>query len=644
MSKELDELFAEYQQKKDIKTLDQIADLLIANKEPKTYTKDQLKTIKTMQDMRLIGKSQEDGSFSRGEIERTNITKKDKKLNNVTEKTSGSAEGFMISQTNKDIKLGKTPISYMVKQGAPIEHLVEVTGARFYNRFAGQLGNVTAKTRLFETEGQKHTGSRMFDNYQHYYNADKTITPKITEDGRVQSEEKEIKGYIATLVTAKFLHDWDAVGYGPNSGILDQKLKRDERNLYPNAKIDPGNSLSFIPRDSDYEDTSVVLGISTNLKNNISKHPNTFHTNPALDFIDPNDVTKLRTELGAMKTAIETIYPGFDNRDLLMGEMTYKEISAHPKPYKQMAKTIEAIVKTSDEELQHLIYSNIPEQINEMPVKKTQDQIFEQLKTRRDLMANLYAPEVEYMKLYRETKNAGESINFEELKAQARTNVNEATHSPNTTTIELSKALKDDIIDESKQIAIASLLSKDNKALGEKMLLEMNQQNIDISDITFTLPKQLNEDAIKSLSKVLIEIKEPKQQEIFIAGVYESNYRVKLGLEALKLLSGDKEKSDQLMQRFGENERNAISSVSSNLFSKYNRRVSIHPDDELSSQGVVNIKPKPKNNNKSPSVSDVLKFLGSPFASSKTHITDTDSSTTLSSAPNSSLSKKPLSR
>jgi hypothetical protein len=639
MPEELDKLFAEYQQNKDIKTLDNIAKLLKASKEQKTYTKDQLKTIKTMQDMRLIGKSQEDGSFSRGEIERTNILRRDKNLDNVTEKTSGSATGAMFSDENNSI-------SYMVKYGTPIEHLVEVTGARFYNRFAGKLGNITAKTRLFETGGQKHTGSRMFDNYQHYYNADKTITPKITEDGRVSSGDKEIKGYIATLVTAKFLHDWDAVGYGPNSGILNQKLDREnERNLYPNAKIDPGNSLSFIPRDSDYEDTSVALGISTNLKNNISKHPNTFHTNPALDFIDPNDVSKLRPELGAIKTAIETIYPGFDNRDLLMGEMTYKEISAHPKPYKQMAKTIEAIVKTSDEELQHLIYSNIPEQINGMPVKETQEQIFKQLKTRRDLMAKLYAPEVEYMKLYREAKNSGEAIDFEGLKTQAKA----ATPRPNTATIKLSEALKEEINHESKQIAVASLISEKHKTLGENMLLEMTKNNKDISYVTRILPEQLNEDVIKSLSKVLIKIKEPKQQEIFIAGVYESNDRVKLGLEALKLLSGDKEKGDQLMQRFGENEKNAISSVhkkavSSNLFSKYKRRVSIHPDDELSSQVVVNIKSRPKNNNKSPSVSDVLKFLGSPFASSKTHITDTDSSTTLSSTPNSSISKKPLSR
>ena len=328
-----------------------------------------------------------------------------------------------------------------------------------------------------------------------------------------------------------------------------------------------------------------------------------------------------------------------------MGEMTYKEISAHPKPYKQMAKTIEAIVKTSDEELQHLIYSNIPEQINGMPVKETQEQIFKQLKTRRDLMAKLYAPEVEYMKLYREAKNSGEAIDFEGLKTQAKA----ATPRPNTATIKLSEALKEEINHESKQIAVASLISEKHKTLGENMLLEMTKNNKDISYVTRILPEQLNEDVIKSLSKVLIKIKEPKQQEIFIAGVYESNDRVKLGLEALKLLSGDKEKGDQLMQRFGENEKNAISSVhkkavSSNLFSKYKRRVSIHPDDELSSQVVVNIKSRPKNNNKSPSVSDVLKFLGSPFASSKTHITDTDSSTTLSSTPNSSISKKPLSR
>ena len=100
-----------------------------------------------MQTMRIIGKFK-DGHFTKGEIERTQTRLEDKNLEIRGTKTSGAEAGFTLSTARKKTTGEKISTKFLVKKGTPEDHLKEITGARFYEAFSGEFGNLTSKTRL----------------------------------------------------------------------------------------------------------------------------------------------------------------------------------------------------------------------------------------------------------------------------------------------------------------------------------------------------------------------------------------------------------------------------------------------------------------------------------------------------------------
>ncbi len=557
----IDDLFLNYNETKDIHILDEIAVRLIEGEKPKNIKAENPKlysrVVKTMQEMRIIGK-EKDGAFTRAELERTYISTEKKGLNVTKVKTSGSAEGKILSQDTNSSK----SLSYIVKKGAPTEHLVEVIGARFYQRFGGQQGVVTAKTRLVsEPEQEMQTGSRIMENYADYYSYGKNHSiPKLQNNKVVINgarDTSEVKGFIPTLVVARFIQDFDAVGYGANSGLINKAAQKNGRKLYKSAKIDPGNSFGFVPLYFPEENetfSKLSLGVSTNLQNILS-NKSTFHTHIPLDYIDPNDITKLRPELGLVKDAIEHIHPNFDTRDLLMGEMTYKEISQHFKPYKQMAKTITSIANTADEELEELVKYNIPNVINGERVEAKKEFILEELKTRRDLLKQIYAKEIEFTKLYYQAKSNGQQIDFEALKEQAELQV-QTNPTKALKPIVLSNLQKKELESEADNILCTaitlysneqvmdnrSLASKNyvpNLDLAKKMMKAMIKDNVDISSIVGYVPKKLLVGELKeTMVELLKEMPANYPVREFIKAL-PKEIKVEVAVDACKLLEED---------------------------------------------------------------------------------------------------------
>lgn len=519
----IDNLFIEYKETKDLNILLEIAPLLANGERPNNFIKnnpeDYNKIIKRMVRSGLIGK-EKDGVFTAKENDRTFFKQSEKGLEEIYMKPSGAAEGFIASQNEDTKKTDKEPTSYLIKEGSPTDHLLEVTGARFYRHFAGNLGSITAKTRLVEYGDEVGTGSRMIEGYSDFFRNEK---PEITPDGKVMSGDKEVKGYIANLVVAKFIQDFDALGYGPNLGMQQEKISPGaKRNLHSAIKIDPGNSFGFIPKKIIEHDpdnppsfvnvrnsTAVFLGISTNIQN-ATMNKTTFNTTLPLDFVDPNDPLKLRSELGAFKDAVLHVHPNIDTRDILLDGMTYAKISQHQKPYTQMAKTLEAIARSSDETLSQLIYENMPDVINQENVKGTKDNIFRELKKRREIIKELYAQEIEYVDLYRKEKKLGHEINFEELKARAAENVAKKAFKTRSY-IPINNYFKDELEVYTSEVLLTTLEeNQQGKAndieLAEKMMLTMIKKDQDFSEVLYNITEETKEKYQENFRNLLLRM------------------------------------------------------------------------------------------------------------------------------------------
>ena len=482
----LDDLFKEDLQQKSANNLAEIAERLSKGERaskfkaenPKFYDKQILK----MQKMGLLGKLK-NSQYTEGERTRLQMSEQEKGLDIHASKTSGAAEGEVLSQASPKSGHNKAT-KYVVKEGKPSDHLRELAGAVFYAHFSGEQGTQTAKTRLVADQGQKiRTGSRWLDDFTTYHAAQKL--PNIV-DGKVTLEDGEVKGYIPMLVVAKFIQDFDCIGSSANAGYLKTpRIREDGSKLYTNVKIDPGRSFGFLDQ-SQANLSDISIGVVSHLTRKMADEK--FHTTIPLDFIDPDSPTSLRPELDGLKLAIENAYPNLDPRDLLLGEMTYAEIAANPKTYHQMAKTIAAIVNAGDEELRNLI-ELVPSSINGEEVSEFKEQLFQQMLVRREMMHKLYPHEVEYMELYHQANLDGKQVGFEELKAQAARRVKRKA-APEVS-MPLSETLKVDVQDATSELLIAAI-AHGNQALAESLLTK----SPDLNNISTLNPTKIEQTAL----------------------------------------------------------------------------------------------------------------------------------------------------
>jgi hypothetical protein len=453
------------------KNLEEIAKLLMegerAEKFKQNHPKFYNKQIKRMQQIGLLGK-EKDNIFTPGENQRLEMNEQEKGLNISSIKSSGSAIGEIREQDKaKEGHSKKT--KYMLKQAElnnnnernNVNILREISGARFYANFSH--GVEVAKTRIVKrTNGQIEIGSRWIDGFSTYYSSGDI--PELI-DGKVitASNNFEIKGYIPMLVTAKFIQDFDCIGWGSNARYLNTpKTRVNGSKVYTNAKIDPGRAFGFLDNEDKEGTSDISLGVLYHVQQKMAGKD--FHTHLPLDFIDPDNPLKLRSDLGSIKLAIEYYYPNFDTRDLLMGEMTYAEISNHPKTYNQMAKSVDLIASSSEDDLKDLI-DLVPNYLNQEDLTKYKEEMLAQLITRRNIMRKLYAQEIEYMKLYNQALIEGNKINFEAMKAQAAL---QAKATP-ASSMPMSKTLRSDIL-KINNILLSELIASHNTDLVAKII------------------------------------------------------------------------------------------------------------------------------------------------------------------------------
>ncbi len=371
-----------------------------------------------MNAMGLIGKEQR-WVLGLGELDRTQMSYVQKKLLLVEPLPTVGGSGGRIHQQIITKRPSKPVTRYFIKpeddsDNSPIPK--EIWGARLYAFFAGPRGTKMAKTRLVSRLGDiasddLHLGSRWLDHFESYYTSDHDpLMLSIKDDKVIASQDGKnytIKGFIAMLVVARFIEDFDCLGWGSNAGFINDARSLPNGDVaYQNAKIDPAQALDF-----EHLSMPVIFHLQQKIMN---KH---FHTHLPIAFIDPHNM-KLRSNLGSINS-LEHFYPQFDTRDLLLGSMTYREISEHPKLYHEMAKTIESIVNGRDEDLLMLLHHNMPSFVNGRDLAETQQVLFDQLVKRKKFMGELYAQEVEYVRLHRELKQAGHAISFADMKQYA---------------------------------------------------------------------------------------------------------------------------------------------------------------------------------------------------------------------------------
>jgi hypothetical protein len=259
-------------------------------------------------------------------------------------------------------------------------YYLEALGARFYQHFATDY--IMPETFFVDDEeGETNIASTWIDNFIPY----KETTPSI-KDGKIMLGDKEIEGYISAAITAQFINDQDFIGL-TNAGFVAQK----DSKTYKNVKIDPGKSFSFLNIDN------LKLGFVAHFTRLIADDGRRFHAQIPLDFLKMNEPNKLDERFLLISEVINLYYPEFDSRDLLIGEITYAEISKHPKLYHQMAETITSIIKLTDEDLLHLIHDGMPEDIDGEDLFEIKTIIFNTLKERQKVMHQLYKEEVKYI-------------------------------------------------------------------------------------------------------------------------------------------------------------------------------------------------------------------------------------------------------
>ncbi len=371
-----------------------------------------------MNAMGLIGKEQ-GWLLGPGELDRTQISYVQKQLQLVEQFPTVGSSGGRIHQQVIAKRPNKPPTQYFIKpeddsDNSPISK--EIWGARLYAFFAGPRGTKMAKTRLIHQLGDiasndLHLGSRWLDHFESYYTSDyDALILSIKDDNIIAAKDGKnytIKGFIPMLVVARFIEDFDCLGWGSNAGFINNARSLPNGDIiYPNAKIDPAQALDF-----EHLSMPVIFHLQQRIMN---KH---FHTHLPIAFIDPSNM-RLRSNLGSINS-LEHFYPQFDTRDLLIGSMTYREVSEHPKLYHEMAKTIESIVNGRDEDLLMLLHHNMPNSVNGRDLAETQHVLFDQLLKRKKFMGELYAQELEYVRLHRELKQAGHVISFTDMKRYA---------------------------------------------------------------------------------------------------------------------------------------------------------------------------------------------------------------------------------
>lgn len=302
----------------------------------------------------------------------------------------------------------QNPIKYLIKSTEiNSNYYLETLGARFYRFFSSD--SIVAKTQLINLDNSNvRVGSSWIDDFTPY----KDNTPYIKNNKiviNIENQEKEIAGYISALITARFIDDQDVVGLGVNAGY--------NRYTYQNIKIDPGRSFGFMNLDDS------KLSIAAYFTKKIVEDGMKFHGYVPLGFLEINNPLNLDQRFVQTSTFIDYYYPEYDTRDLLIGEITYNEILEKQSLYNQMASTIEKLVTMTKEELSLLIGYHMPKKVNGEYLGKVKKKIFKQLLERQKVMQQLYAKEIEYMKLYR----ANPFLRFNKLKILAQSNINYIT-------------------------------------------------------------------------------------------------------------------------------------------------------------------------------------------------------------------------
>lgn len=292
-------------------------------------------------------------------------------------------------------------IRYLIKStNINLRYYLEALGARFYKFFASN--SVMAKTKLISLKDNNiKVGSFWIDDFTPY----KDNIPYIKDDKiviNISDQEKEINGYISMLITSRFIDDQDVIGLGVNAGY--------DKRTYQNIKIDPGKSFGFL---NLYD---AKLSIAAHFTKIIINDGMRFHGYIPLGFLEMNNPSKLDSRFIKTSSFIRYYYPKFDTRDLLMGEITYNSVSQNQNLYNQMAISVEKIASMTKEELSLLIGHYMPTKINGEYLGKIKKKLFKQLLKRQIVMQQLYAKEIEYIKLYRSNPD----LDFNTLKRFSR--------------------------------------------------------------------------------------------------------------------------------------------------------------------------------------------------------------------------------
>lgn len=307
-------------------------------------------------------------------------------------------------------------------------YLMEFLGARFYQYFS-QNSKVAEVKFIKMSDGSLNLASKWVNNYHAY---DSSSAPKIQGDQlviNVDGSNHNIEGVIQALVLARFIGDYDCVGNidaSANSGYIAEQNIETGEVVYKNVKIDPGAAFSFAFTNLENKALYTNMGAITLLTNKIYKkyidaqHPE-FYTSIPLSMIDfTEEGAFLARDISQLSAFIDFYYPDLDIRDPLIGAISYKDIIKNEKLYQEFSSSIYKIVTSSNEELRSLVFDNTPSEINGENVEAAKEEIFKQLLVRQKQLAQLYALEVEYIKI---SHQKGDPLSFEERLKIAKGNI-----------------------------------------------------------------------------------------------------------------------------------------------------------------------------------------------------------------------------
>lgn len=342
----------------------------------------------------------------------------------------------MLYANNKELYLVKSLIKgreslekqFLRTEKPEAVYLMEFLGARFYQYFAKDT-NVAEVKFIKMNDGSLKLSSKWINNYHAY---DSSSAPKIQGDKlviNVDGSNHNIEGVIQDLVLARFIGDYDCVGnidVSANLGyVVEHNLEAGEV-VYKNVKIDPGAAFSFAFTNLENKALYANMGAITLLTNKIYKkyidaQQPEFYTSIPLSMIDfTEEGAFLARDISQLSAFIDFYYPELDIRDPLIGAISYKDIIKNEKLYQEFALSIYKIVTSSNEELRSLVFDNTPSEINGENVEAVKEEIFKQLLVRQKQLEQLYALEVEYIKI---SHQKGEPLSFEEMLKIAKSNI-----------------------------------------------------------------------------------------------------------------------------------------------------------------------------------------------------------------------------